>query len=219
MTVRSSGGLRRVISDPAAAFSLATALLRGHWYRVWFRVRGRRFTAGRNLRVFGRIVLRGPGRLTIGDNVVLLGRVTPWTHHPDARITIGSNSRLDGVRFGCAESITIGPSCRLAESHILDTDFHSTRADRNTNPDAPVRTLPVVLEENVWVSGGAGLLPGTRIGRNSVVGFGAVCVRAYPENAIIFGNPAKVIAPVESAPTPARDDGALVVSIDPVNAT
>jgi acetyltransferase-like isoleucine patch superfamily enzyme len=136
--------------------------------------------------------------VVIGDNVVLKGRVTPWTHHPDAQITIGSNSRLDGVRFGCAEAITIGPSCRLAESHILDTDFHSTRADRNTNNDAPVRTLPVVLEENVWVGSGAGLLPGTRIGRNSVVGFGAVCVRSYPENAVIFGNPAKVVAQVET---------------------
>jgi acetyltransferase-like isoleucine patch superfamily enzyme len=130
------------------------------------------------------------------------GRVTPWTHHPDAHISIGSNTRLDGVRFGCAVSISIGNGCWLAESHILDTDFHSTRADRRSNADAPVRTLPVVIEDNVWIGFGAGILPGTRIGRNSVVGFGAVCVRNYPDDAILFGNPAKVVASVESTSAP-----------------
>jgi len=194
------GRLRKALTRPGDALSVLLALAKGHWYRFWFALRGRRFSAGRNLRVYGSISLRGPGSVTLGDDVTVLGVITPWTHHPDAHIRVGNNTRLNGVRFGCAQSITIGSSCRLAESHILDTDFHSTRADRNTNPDAPVRTQPVVLEDNVWVSGGAGILPGTRIGKNSVVGFGAVCVRSYPDNSILFGNPAKVVAPVEPAP-------------------
>jgi acetyltransferase-like isoleucine patch superfamily enzyme len=160
-------------------------------------VRGYRFSAGKNFRVFGRLVLHGPGEVVIGDNVVLYGRVTPWTHSPNARIQIGDNCVLDGVRFGCAQSITIGRNCILAESRIMDTDFHSTRADRRTNRQAPVRILPVVVEDNVWVSAEAGLLPGAWIGRNSVVGFGAVCVRRFPESVILFGNPASVVAPVE----------------------
>jgi len=140
----------------------------------------------------------------MGDNVVLYGRVTPWTHSPDAWIQIGDNSVLDGVRFGCAQSITIGRDCLLAECQIMDTDFHSTQADRRTNGEAPVRTAPVVIEDNVWIAGSAGLLPGTWIGRNSVVGFGSVCVRRYPPNVILFGNPAKVVAPV--APANAQAD-------------
>jgi acetyltransferase-like isoleucine patch superfamily enzyme len=168
----------------------------GQWYRIWGRLRGIRFSAGRNFRVHGRLVLKGPGKVTFGDNVTLFGRVTPWTHAPEAEIRVGDNCRLDSVRFGCAKSITIGRDCLLAECHILDTDFHSTRADRRTNENAPVRIIPVVVEDNVWISAQCGLLPGTRIGRNSVVGFGSVCVRRYPENVILFGNPAKVVAPV-----------------------
>ena len=130
--------LRRALSEPGAAFALMRAIMMGHWYRLWFRLRGRRFTAGRHLLVFGRIVMNGPGRVTLGDHVVIKGRVTPWTQSPDAHIEIGSHSRLDGVRFGCVRSVVIGQYCRLAECSITDTDFHSTRADRNTNPDAPV---------------------------------------------------------------------------------
>jgi acetyltransferase-like isoleucine patch superfamily enzyme len=195
--VRQRRRLRDALRCAGPALGAGRALVRGSWYRLWSRIRGRRFSAGRNFRVFGRLVLRGPGEVSIGDNVVLKGRVTPWTYAPCARIQIGDNCRLDGVRFGCAESISIGPNCLLAESRIMDTDFHSVREDRRTNPEAPVRTAAVVVEENVWVGAEAALLPGAWIGRNSVVGFGSVCVRRFPENVVLFGNPARVVSKVE----------------------
>ena len=68
-----------------------------------------------------------------------------------------------------------------------------------------MRTEPIILEENVWIGAAAGLLPGTRIGRNSVVGFGAVCSGDYPANAIIAGNPARVVRELRgSERTPSR---------------
>ncbi len=74
----------------------------------------------------------------------------------------------------------------------MDTDFHSVGVDRH-DPTAPIRVAPVILEDNVWVAAQAGILPGTSIGANSVVGFGAVCAGVYPGNFVIAGNPAKVI--------------------------
>ncbi len=181
---------------------VGSALAKGHWYRLTSRLFGRRFTVGRNFRVFGSLRLHGPGQVTFGDDVVIWGRVTPFTHSPQAHIRVGDHVTMDGTRFGCAASITIGRDCLVAESHILDTDFHSTRADRRTNLEAPIRTLPVIIEDNVWISGGTGILPGSWIGTNSVVGYGAICVRRYPPNSIIFGNPATVVAPVGQAPAP-----------------
>ena len=52
---------------------------------------------------------------------------------------------------------------------------------------------PVVIEDGAWVGGGAILLPGVRVGRNAVVGAGAVVARDVPANAVVAGNPAKVI--------------------------
>ena len=54
-------------------------------------------------------------------------------------------------------------------------------------------TKAIVIEDNVWIGGSAILLPGVRIGRNAVVGAGAVVSRSVSENVVVVGNPARVI--------------------------
>ena len=56
---------------------------------------------------------------------------------------------------------------------------------------------PIVIEENVWIGGGAILLPGVMIGRNSIVGAGAVVSRNVAANTVVAGNPARVIREIE----------------------
>jgi acetyltransferase-like isoleucine patch superfamily enzyme len=185
------GLLRRARREPGRAIAAGWALLKGHFYRAYFRLRGLRFQAGRNLRVFGSISLRGPGEVIFGDNVVVYGRTTPWTYTPEARILVGDNVILGRVEFGCVREIVIGRDSILGRCGIMDTDFHSTRADRRA-PDAPVRIAAVHIGANVWVGQNVGILPGTRIGENSVVSYGAVCAREYPPNVVLAGNPAKV---------------------------
>jgi acetyltransferase-like isoleucine patch superfamily enzyme len=177
---------------------------KGWWYKITLPMRGVRFSAGRNLRVMGRLSVNGPGRVVFGDDVVIGMRVTPWTHTPEAEIRVGNRVFLNGTRFGCARSITLGDRVIVGESHVMDTDFHSIQANR-WDADAPVRVKPVVLEQNVWVGAAAGILPGTHIGADSVVGFGAVCSGSYPSGVIIAGNPAKVVRPIPGASSPTPD--------------
>lgn len=199
--------VRRALSDPYRAVLVALALLRGRWYRFYYPLRGIRFRAGRRFKVFGRLRLKGPGVVIFGDDVVIWGRVTPWTHSPSARIVVGDNTHMAGARFGCVSEISIGRDSIVADARIMDTDFHSTRTDRRWSADAPVRVARVEVGDNVWVSAGAALLPGTRIGKNSVVGFGAVCVREYPADVVIMGNPARVVSPILSPPGEAQEGG------------
>ena len=56
---------------------------------------------------------------------------------------------------------------------------------------------PIVIEDNVWIGGGAILLPGVRIGRNAVVGAGAVVSRSVAASTVVAGNPARVIREIE----------------------
>jgi acetyltransferase-like isoleucine patch superfamily enzyme len=78
----------------------------------------------------------------------------------------------------------------------MDTNFHSTDVARH-DPGAPVKSAPVRIGSNVWIGAHAGILPGTTIGDNSVVGFGAVCTGDYPANALIAGPRAVVLRPIE----------------------
>ena len=53
-------------------------------------------------------------------------------------------------------------------------------------------TKPIVIEDNVWIGGRAVVLPNVTIGRNAVVGAGAVVTRDVPSNTVVVGNPATV---------------------------
>jgi len=141
------------------------------------------------------LTIRGPGRVFVGDNVFIDGRghpVTPFTHHVDALISIGSNSFLNGTRFGCQKKIVIGDYAILGDARILDTDFHSIYPDRWSN-DAIVRSEPITIGKNVWVAAAAAILKGVKIGDNSVVGFGSIVTEDVPNNCVVVGNPAKVV--------------------------
>lgn len=197
-----SSRLRQALADPGHALSVVAALARGYWCRVWCRMRGVRFQAGKGLKVFGRLSIRGPGRVIFGDNVGVWETVTPWTYDQDATITIGDNVMLGGTKFGCKKEITVGRDTIIATASLTDTDFHSIRADRRKE-GATVRVAPIVIAENVWIGQFAGILPGTKIGQNSVVSFGAVCMREYPANVVIIGNPGKVAMPLPGSDTAA----------------
>jgi maltose O-acetyltransferase len=52
---------------------------------------------------------------------------------------------------------------------------------------------PVTIGADVWVGGGAIILPGVRIGSRAVIGAGSVVTRDVPEGVFAAGNPCRVI--------------------------
>lgn len=52
---------------------------------------------------------------------------------------------------------------------------------------------PVEIGSDVWVGGGAIILPGVQIGSRSVIGAGSVVTRSIPEGVFAAGNPCRVI--------------------------
>jgi maltose O-acetyltransferase len=52
---------------------------------------------------------------------------------------------------------------------------------------------PVEIGSDVWVGGGAIILPGVRIGPRAVIGAGSVVTRDIPEDVFAAGNPCRVV--------------------------
>jgi acetyltransferase-like isoleucine patch superfamily enzyme len=184
--------LAKAADEPGRALGIAVARIRGRLFLLRCSLLGRRVRGGKGLRVSGRLVWRGPGTLVLGDHVHAADKVVPATFAPDAVIEVGAHTFLNGTRFGCVERISIGASCIVGSARIMDTDFHSIQANRHDST-APVRVSPVEIADNVWIGAFAGILPGTRIGKNSVVGYGAVCSGEFPADVVIAGNPARVL--------------------------
>lgn len=159
-------------------------------------LRGDRVVFGPGFQANRKLVIKGPGRVVFGANV------NAWAHEErnviitygrDVTIAIGANVRLNGVGLMAKRGITIGDDCILGSTLLVDTDFHSLRRDRATNPHAPVVSAPIVVADNVWLAGQTVVLKGVTIGANSVVGFRAVVTRDVPPDVVVAGNPARVV--------------------------
>jgi len=96
---------------------------------------------------------------------------------------------LDNNEVRIGNHVMIGPSVQIY------TAAHDLQAESRIKGYETAK--PIVIEDNVWIGGGAILLPGVRIGRNAVVGAGSVVSRDVPANTVVAGNPAKVIREIE----------------------
>jgi maltose O-acetyltransferase len=87
--------------------------------------------------------------------------------------------------------IEIGADCQIGPNVQLLTPFHPTAPEpRRAKLEA---AAPIAIGDNVWLGGGAIVLPGVTIGDNTVVGAGAVVTKDLPAGVVAVGNPAQVI--------------------------
>lgn len=101
--------------------------------------------------------------------------------------------------------IEIGSNVLIASNVQIYTATHSTKVNERMVQDwsegeeiCRIYALPVRIEDGVWIGGGAILLPGVTIGRNSVIGAGSVVTRSIPANCVAVGNPCRVIKQIDN---------------------
>ncbi len=116
-------------------------------------------------------------------------------------IFVGENfyMNFEGL-FLDVSPITIGDNCMIAPGvHIYTATHPLEYKDRNMKDDGSCLELskPVTIGNNVWIGGRAVILPGVTIGDGAVIGGGAVVHKDVPANAVVGGNPAKILKMVE----------------------
>jgi lipopolysaccharide O-acetyltransferase len=119
-------------------------------------------------------------------------------------ITIGDNVFInDNVHIGCVNHIQIGNDVLFA-SKIFITDhnhgyYGSNDIDLHESPEVPPakRILSsngtVIIDDNVWLGEAVTILPGSHIGRGSIIGANSVVNGVIPPYSIAVGSPAVVI--------------------------
>ena len=124
----------------------------------------------------------------VGDGVVI---------RPTLRCDYGTQISIGAgafVNYDCilldVAPISIGASCQLAPRVQLLTAGHPV--DPAQRRDGWEFGAPVTLEDNVWLGAGAIVCPGVTIGRDTVVGAGAVVTSDLPASVVAYGAPAKV---------------------------
>lgn len=101
------------------------------------------------------------------------------------RVTVKSGVQLwDGLRVG--NDVFIGPNA----------SFTNDRFPRSRQ--RPGKFLETTIQDSASIGAGAVILPGITIGAKAMVAAGAVVTRSVPPNAIVVGNPAKIIGYVDT---------------------
>ena len=120
-----------------------------------------------------------------------------WIEAP-FHCSYGINITLDDgvyLNAGCvildSASVTIGSRSMLGPGvHLYCADHHRDPEKRRAGIE---RAFPVTIGRDVWIGGGAIVLPGVTIGDGAIVGAGAVVSRDVPEGARVAGVPARAI--------------------------
>ncbi|MFE7277105.1 sugar O-acetyltransferase [Streptomyces sp. NPDC057623] len=129
----------------------------------------------------------------------LLGSVGDGTHvRPPLFVDYGSNITIGARTFVNynltaldVAAITIGDDCQIGPGVQLLTPTHPVAPQPRR--DKLEAAKPITIGNNVWLGGGAVVLPGVTIGDNSAIGAGAVVTRDVPADVVAVGNPARPV--------------------------
>lgn len=99
---------------------------------------------------------------------------------------------LDGDQINVGEGTLFGPAVQVyATSHPLRAE--ERMFERGGLPAYRTTAAPVDIGRNVWIGGGAIILPGVTIGDGTTIGAGAVVTASVPSGVFAAGNPCQVL--------------------------
>lgn len=124
----------------------------------------------------------------------------------NGEIEIGEFCVLNGSNIICTEKISLGNYVMASWGSVITDNFlgedltieqraflleNSSSSDLHQMPFS--KSSPVTIEDNVWIGFDSIILPGTHIGRGSIIGSKSIVSGNIPEYSVVVGNPAKII--------------------------
>ena len=105
-------------------------------------------------------------------------------------VNIGENSMISlgakiDVRRG---NISIGNNVIITYGVVILSHDYSALLMGNSN-----HQNHTIIEDNVFIGVNSVILPGVRIGKNSIIGAGTIVTKDVPPLSLVIGNPGKII--------------------------
>jgi UDP-2-acetamido-3-amino-2,3-dideoxy-glucuronate N-acetyltransferase len=143
-------------------------------------------TLGENVSIHGFVNLYG---CSIGDN----SRVGAFVEI-QKNAFIGRNVKVSSHTFIC-EGVSIEDNVFIGHnvSFINDKYPHATNPDGEPQSEADWGVVKTLVKKGASIGTSATILCGVTIGENAVVGAGSVVTHDVPDDAIVAGNPARLL--------------------------
>ena len=109
---------------------------------------------------------------------------------------IGSKCKISSHTFICS-GVTIGNGCFIGHGVMFINDNHprsiNAKGKIEKEEDWANRYIQTIIGKNVSIGSNATILGGITIGDDALIGAGAVVTKDVPSEAIVVGNPARII--------------------------
>lgn len=112
---------------------------------------------------------------------------------------IGNRCKVSSHSFIC-EGVTIEDNVFIGHGVMFTNDSYprATTADGGLQTEADWKVEKTLIKQGASLGTGATILPNISVGKNAIVGAGSVVTRDVPDNAVVAGNPAKVLRYLET---------------------
>lgn len=191
----------------------SAAVVHRAWYWVrWAGAIGPQDRLGRRFGSFGAgaIIAFPPGDV-FGEEHIAIGALTMVGPHvslsvgmaPDRPLPPGVTSPVLQIGARCSigrgnhyvahrslvigDDVMTGPNCYVTDQNHVYADPAVPIGQQWPSDD------PVEVGAGSWLGAGCVLLPGTKLGRNTVVAAGAVVRGEFPDHAVLVGVPARMV--------------------------
>lgn len=147
---------------------------------------------GKDVKVFAFVNLYG---CTIGDN----SKIGTFVEI-QKNATIGKNVKVSSHTFIC-EGVEIEDNVFVGHnvSFINDKYPRSANADGSLQTEADWNVVKTRVKKGASIGTSVTILCGVTIGENAIVGAGSVVTKDVPDNAVVAGNPARLLRKLEAA--------------------
>lgn len=113
---------------------------------------------------------------------------------------VGKNCKVSSHTFVC-EGVTLEDNVFIGHgvTFINDTYPRSTNSDGSMQTEADWKVEPTTIKKGASIGSGSTVLANVTVGENAIVGAGSVVTKNVPDNAIVAGNPAKILRYIRTA--------------------
>ena len=113
---------------------------------------------------------------------------------------IGSRCKISSHSFIC-EGVTIEDNVFVGHGVMFTNDSYprATTANGGLQTEADWKVEKTLVKRGASIGTGSTILPNVSIGENAIVGAGSVITRDVPTNAVVAGNPARVLRYLQTA--------------------